>query len=151
MCYRFKNKSLKREIDMRRPKLSRYRGFSFVEIMAVVVIIGILAGAVALKFKDYIDKAKIDRAKGDLKTIVIALESFQLDKGRLPSNDEGLDVLSIKTKNDPWGRPYQYNSPGSDTEFEVICFGRDGIEGGDGIDGDIYSWQLGDVEEEDLQ
>ena len=116
--------------------------------MAVVIIIGILAGAVAIKFKDYIDKSKINRAKGDIATIVTAVESYYADKGNYPTNDEGLDVLNLTAKNDPWSRSYQYNCPGRDSDFEIICLGRDGIEGGDGIDADIYSWELGKADEE---
>ncbi len=137
-----------RETNMRRTTYHRYRAFSFVEIMAVVIIIGILAGAVAIKFKDYIDKSKVNRAKGDMATIVTAVESYYADKGNYPTNDEGLDVLNITTKNDPWGRPYQYNCPGRESDFEIICLGRDGTEGGDGIDGDIFSWELGQTEAE---
>lgn len=129
-------------------KNNRCRGFSFVEIMAVVIIIGILAGAVAIKFKDYIDKSKVNRARGDIATIVTAVESYYADKGNYPSNDEGLDALNISTKNDPWGRAYQYNSPGREEDFEIICLGRDGTEGGDSIDADINSWELGQTSAE---
>lgn len=126
----------------------RYRAFSFVEIMAVVIIIGILAGAVVMKFKNSIDKSKVNRAKGDIATIITAVETYYADKGHYPTNDQGLDVLNITTKNDPWGRPYQYFSPGKEGDFEIICLGRDGIEGGEDIDGDIYSYELGKVDEE---
>lgn len=138
-----------RKSDMRCLSNKRYRGFSFVEIMAVVIIIGILAGAVAFKFKNYIDKSKVNRAKGDMATLVTAIESYYADKGKYPSNDDGLDVLNITTKNDPWGRPYQYYSPGREGDFDIICLGRDGMEGGEGIDADINSWELGQVQEED--
>ena len=132
---------------MQHSSTSSYRGFSFVEIMAVVIIIGILAGAVAIKFKDYIDKSKVNRAKGDIATIITAVESYYADKGNYPTNDDGLDVLKITTQNDPWGRGYQYNFPGRESDYDIICLGRDGMEGGSGIDGDINSWELGQSQE----
>jgi general secretion pathway protein G len=123
----------------------RARGFSFVEVMVVIVIIGLLAGAVTLKVSHYLDTAKVNRAKSDLATIVAAVEAAYLTTGRYPANDQGLRNLPLKSRLDPWGTPYDYNSPGRHGEpFEVICFGADGREGGEGVDADIYSWQLGD-------
>ena len=119
------------------------RGFSLIEVMVVVVIIGMLAGAVALKVTDYMDSARVNRAKSDLATIVNGVEKYYLDHGGFPSNSQGLEKISVKNKTDPWGNPYQYNRPGQRGEpFEVICFGADGREGGEGINADIYSWQL---------
>jgi general secretion pathway protein G len=120
----------------------RRRGFSLVEIMVVVVIIGLLAGAVAIKVGDYVDKAKTNRAKSDIATIVNALETVYADKGRYPSNEEGLASLPLKNFTDPWERPYQYNQPGRSGPFEVISYGADGVEGGEGPNADIASWHL---------
>jgi general secretion pathway protein G len=118
--------------------------------MVVVVIIGLLAGAVALKVTGYMDTAKVNRAKSDIAVIVDAIEAHYLETSRYPTNDEGLENLPLKNRTDPWGNQYQYNSPGQkDEPFEVFSFGADGREGGDGISGDIFSWQLGDVEKED--
>jgi general secretion pathway protein G len=114
--------------------------------MVVVVIIGMLAGAVTLKVVDYMDTAKVNRAKSDIATIVDAVENYKLTHGEYPDNADGLDKLPLKTRTDPWGNPYQYNSPGQSEPFDVFSFGGDGREGGEGIDADIYSWQLGDVE-----
>ena len=119
------------------------RGFSLVEVMVVVVIIGILAGAVALQVSDYTSDARQARAESDIATIVDAIETYRLKEGRYPSNSEGLDNLSIKTQNDPWGNAYGYNKPGQgDAAFEVFTLGADGREGGEGVNKDIYSWQL---------
>ncbi|MFO8014771.1 MAG: type II secretion system protein GspG [Phycisphaerae bacterium] len=132
----------------RRPRRGR-PGFSFIEIMVVVVIIGLLAGAVAMKVTGYMDTAKVNRAKSDIAVIVNAIEARYLETSRYPANEEGLDELPLKNRTDPWGNPYQYNSPGRDDEpFEVFSFGADAREGGEGIHRDIYSWQLGDVDEE---
>lgn len=129
---------------MKNAPWTRHAGFSFIEVMIVVVIIGLLAGAVALKVSDYVDKAKLNRAKSDIATVVNAIESFYADQGRYPNNDEGLDVLPLKSKSDPWGRPYQYNQPGRNGPFEVLCYGADGREGGEGPDADITSDNLED-------
>ncbi len=121
---------------------SRSGGFSFIEVMVVVVIIGLLAGAVAIKVGDYTDKAKINRARSDIATIVSAVEAFYADRGRYPANDQGLAVLPLKGATDPWGRPYVYNAPGARGPFEVLCYGADGVEGGEGAGADISSDDL---------
>ncbi len=125
---------------------TRRGGFSFIEIMVVVVIIGLLAGAVALKVSDYVDEARINRAKSDIATIVGAVEHYRNKHSRYPGNDEGLSKLPIKTRIDPWGNPYEYNSPGQEAPFEVISYGADGRQGGDGINADILSTDLGEVD-----
>lgn len=146
------------ELDQRAPR--RWRsgqvrrsgrvrpGFSFIEVMVVVVIIGLLAGAVTLKVSNYMDTAKVNRAKSDLATIVAAVEAYYVANSRYPTNDEGLKGLPLKSRSDPWGAPYEYNCPGRNgAAFEVISLGADRREGGDGINADIYSWQLGDGSE----
>jgi len=136
-----------RKLGPRPCALGPASGFSLIEVMVVVVIIGMLAGAVAIKVTGYMDTAKINRAKSDIATIVDAIEAYYLSNSRYPSNDEGLENLPLKNRKDPWGRPYEYNSPGRDEPFEVISFGADGREGGQDINADIYSWQLGETEE----
>lgn len=118
------------------------KAFSFIEVMFVILIIGLLAGAVAMKVGGYMDKAKLNRAKSDIAVMINAIESFYAEKGNYPSNDEGLSVLPIKNSADPWGRPYQYNQPGRNEPFEVISYGADGREGGEGADRDITSETL---------
>ena len=139
------------DLEMKRTKCpTRVRrrtargGFSLVEVMVVVVIIGMLAGAVAVGVKSYMSSARVNRARSDIATIVDAVESYALENG-YPGNDRGLEVLPLKNRTDPWGRPYQYNNPGQENQpFEVFTFGADGKPGGDGEDADIYSWQLGE-------
>lgn len=118
------------------------RGFSFIEVMVVVMIIGLLAGAVAINVRSRIDKAKVNRARSDIATIVNALESYYAEHGKYPGNEEGLESLDLKGFIDPWNRPYQYNQPGSAGPFEVLSYGADGQEGGSGADADVTSDQI---------
>lgn len=134
------------EATTRRRASRRHQAFTFIEIMVVVVIIGLLAGAVAIKVSDYVDKAKLNRARSDIATLVNAVESYYADRGTYPSNEDGLGVLPIKSATDPWGRPYQYNQPGRNEPYEVICYGADGREGGEGADRDISSETLAEKE-----
>ncbi len=125
----------------------RTGGFTFIEIMAVVVILGILAGAVVLSVGHYTDKARVNRAKSDIATIVSALEAHYAEHARYPTNEERLKGLGLKNLLDSWGREYQYNSPGREGPYEVISFGADGREGGEGVDGDITSDGLDDQQD----
>ena len=128
-----------------RARRQRRGGFTFIEVMVVVVIIGMLAGAVTLKVRDYMDTAKVNRARSDIATIVDAVEAYHMTHSQYPSAADGLGVLQIKSRNDPWGQPYEYNElPGQDPAFEVYSLGGDRRPGGDGIDADIFSSQLGE-------
>jgi len=131
----------------------RRRGFSLVELMVVIVIIGLLAGAVTLGVRNYLHRAKQSVARKEIATIVEALETFYAVCDRFPTNEEGLALLAGPSEKfpeplltaqpkDPWGRPYQYNCPGRSAAYDVICYGADGREGGDGIDADISSANL---------
>lgn len=135
--------------DTRTQANRRRHGFSLIEVMVVVVIIGMLAGAVALKVGGYMTTARANRAQSDIASIVDAIEAYHLTHSRYPSNEEGLSVLPLEKTNDPWGRPYGYNRPGQEGPYEVFTLGEDGREGGEGADADIYSWQLGDAEPTD--
>ena len=128
-------------------------GFSLVELIVVMVIIGMLAGLVAVRTRSYLIASKQNVAKAEIANMVKALESFYADQGRYPTNDEGLAILTEGTNSfvdgflpkiakDPWDREYEYVSPGSDSAFEVLCLGADGKEGGEGADRDISSEQL---------
>ena len=132
---------------MRLSKFMCWRsGFTLVEIMIVVVIIGLLAGVVTYATTGYLDKAKREKARTDIVVYSGAIDSFQLDQGRYPSNQEGLSLLVPKwikaVQKDPWGRPYQYVQPGKTAPYEVICYGADGRAGGSGSDADISSADL---------
>lgn len=136
---------------MNRPPMYRtiYKhatGFSLIEVMVVVVIIGLLAGAVAIKVTGYMDTAKVNRARADIATIVDAVEAYYVSHSRYPDNNDGLSKLPLKSLTDPWGRAYEYNSPAQMEPFEVYSLGADGRVGGEQADADIYSWQLGRME-----
>ena len=129
------------------------RGFSLIEMLAVLALMAIVAGVVALSVRPLMLKGKQDAATAEVGVIANALEGFYGVYGRYPTNEEGLDILRRKSEKldealltqdpiDPWGNPYQYNTPGRDGPYEVICFGADGREGGDGGDADIGSWDL---------
>ena len=131
----------------------RCRGFSLIEVMVVVVIIGLLAGVVTINVRGYLVKAKQTAARDEIRTIVIALETFNTAYNRYPTNEEGLAAITrpssklpepplLGVPDDPWGQPYQYNSPGSVGPYEVICYGANGRSGGSGADADISSNNL---------
>jgi general secretion pathway protein G len=122
-------------------RASRRSGFSLVEIMVVVVIIGLLAGVVTYATTGMLDKAKRRKAAVDISSLTGALDIYYGDHGRFPSNQEGLAALAPQyvkvVQNDPWGRPYLYVQPGRGGAYDVISFGADGREGGTGADADI--------------
>jgi general secretion pathway protein G len=128
-----------------------HRGFTLVELMVVIVLIGLLSGAVTLSVRGYLVSGKQDVARMEISKISQALETMYSAQGRFPTNDEGLEVLAepsekfpegilSKVPSDPWGRSYQYNTPGRGRAYEIVCLGADGREGGDGADKDITSY-----------
>ncbi len=139
---------------------TKQRGFTLIEVMVVVVILGILAAIIVPKVMDRPDQARITKAKLDIQGIENALQNYKLDNFHYPSTDQGLEALvqkpsgSPEAKNwrqggylqrmpkDPWGHPYQYLSPGAHGDVDITSLGADGRSGGDGIDADINSWQL---------
>jgi general secretion pathway protein G len=132
----------------------KYPGFSLIEMLAVLALMAIVAGIVTLSVRPLMLKGKQNAARTEIGNICNALEGYFSVYGQYPSNSEGLAVLRRKSEKineplltqdpiDPWGRPYQYNSPGRDgAPYEVISFGADGREGGTGGDKDIASWDL---------
>jgi len=134
-------------------------GFTLLEIMVVVVILGVLAALVVPKIISRPDEARAVAARQDVASLMQALKLYRLDNQRYPSTEQGLQALvarpasaplapSWKTggylerlPNDPWGRPYQYLNPGVKGEVDVMSFGADGQPGGEGANADIGSWQ----------
>jgi general secretion pathway protein G len=134
------------------------QGFTLLEIMVVVVIIGLLVAAVAPQFIRQIDTAEINRAKQDIRSIETSLNLYRLDNFRYPSTSEGLDALVTNPGEnvapnwkqylreiplDPWQQPYHYASPGQrGGDFDVFTYGADRQEGGEGVNADIGNWDL---------
>ena len=116
-------------------------GFTLLELLVVIVIIGLLAGYVAPRYFSQVGKSEVQVAKAQIESFEKALDQFRLDNRRYPTSQEGLDAIRPYLKkavpNDPWGRPYVYRSPGDRGEFELLSFGRDGKAGGSGDDADI--------------
>ena len=140
-----------------RARRSLARGFTLIELMVVMVIIGVLAALIVPNVLDRTDDARATAAKTDIANIVQQLKMYRLDNQRYPTAEQGLQALIAKPTsgpipnnwkpyldklpNDPWGRPYQYLSPGIKGEIDVMSFGADGQSGGEGKDADIGSWQ----------
>lgn len=136
------------------------KGFTLIEIMVVVVILGILATVVVPNFMGRPDEARQVKAKQDIATIMQALQLYRLDNNRFPSTAQGLQALVTKPeqeplpnnyksggyigklRDDPWGNAYQYLNPGLQSEVDVISYGADGEPGGEGVNADITSASL---------
>ncbi len=137
----------------------REAGFTLIEIMVVIAIIGILATLIVPKIMGRPDEARAIAAKHDVGTIVQAMKLYRLDIGRYPTTEQGIKALVEKPTSepvpqnwkaggyldsipkDPWGNPYQYANPGTRSEIDVYSFGADGKPGGTGNDADIGNWQ----------
>ncbi|CAI8211899.1 MAG: Type II secretion system protein G [Alphaproteobacteria bacterium] len=124
-------------------------GFSFIELMVVIVIIGLLTSVVALNVLPSQDRAMSEKARADVAILAQAIEMFRLENLRYPSMDDGLEALLpdgatpgyIKAlPKDPWGNDYVYLIPGENGVFDVMSFGADGRLGGEGEDADIGNW-----------
>lgn len=135
---------------------SRARGFSLIEIMVVVVILGILAAIVVPKIISRPDEARVVKAKQDILAIQNALDLYRLDNGSYPTTDQGLAALVTKPDSnpipdhwqaylkalprDPWGRDYLYLNPGEHGEIDIFTYGADGQPGGNGVNAEIGNW-----------
>ncbi|WP_291319818.1 type II secretion system major pseudopilin GspG [Desulfonatronospira sp.] len=138
-------------------------GFSLIELMIVVVILGLLAGVLVPRIMDRPDEARVTAAKTDIRTLEQALRLYYLDNGRYPTTEQGLEALINRPESDPvprnwrsrgyleassaprdpWGNEYIYRSPGDQgRDYEIISLGADGEEGGTGFDSEIRSWEI---------
>jgi len=137
------------------PRRSAARGFTLLELLVVMVIIGLLAGYVGPKFFGQIGKSEVKAAKAQIDALQKALDQYRLDVGRYPSTEQGLAALNTKPADepkwagpylakavpkDPWGNDYQYRSPGEHGEYDLLSLGKDGRPGGEGEDADLTSW-----------
>jgi general secretion pathway protein G len=143
-----------------KPQRHGARGFTLIEILVVVVILGILAALVVPRIMERPDEARVVAAKSDIRAITGALKLYRLDNGVYPSTDQGLQALVVRpdtgviprnwkkggyldrVPKDPWDSPYQYLNPGVHGEIDVFSLGADGAPGGEGINADIGSWDL---------
>jgi general secretion pathway protein G len=140
-------------------RLAAQRGFTLIEIMVVVIIIGLLAAVVVPQFLGRVDDARVAKAKQDIQAIETGLTMFKLDNFSYPNAELGLHALVEKPNDpnvrnwrpegylkhlpkDPWGHDYQYQYPGTHGEYDLYSFGRDGQAGGEGPDADIGNWNL---------
>lgn len=151
---------LYRRPPMRMRQIYGQHGFTLIEILVVVVILGILVGLVAPRIMQRPDEARLVAAKNDIRAVISALKLYRLDNGTYPSTDQGLLALVQKpdagniprnwkaggyldrVPKDPWDLEYQYLNPGIHGEIDVFSLGADNAPGGEGIDADIGSWNL---------
>jgi len=133
----------------------RQAGFTLLELLIVLVILGLLIGYVAPNYFKQEDKSKVKAARAQIKALEEALDQYRLDVGRYPSTEQGLSALTAQPQGesrwqgpylkkavpaDPWGNPYQYRSPGEHGEVDLYSFGKDGQPGGTDLAADITNW-----------
>jgi general secretion pathway protein G len=141
---------------------TRERGFTLIEIMAVVLIIGLLSALVGVAIFPQIDKARVNTTKTQIRMLDGALETYRMDNARFPTSEQGLRALIVpppdarstqsylrekRVPDDPWGNPYQYEAPGQHNQdgYDLWSLGADGSPGGEGVDADIGNWAEDDA------
>lgn len=149
------NPRMSDSIKIKATGLRRERGFTLLELLVVMVIIGLLVSYVGPKYFKQVGKSEIKTARAQIDALEKALDQYRLDTGHYPSTAQGLEALFAKPAGetrwdgpylkkdvppDPWGNPYQYKSPGEHGEIDLYSFGRDGQVGGTGEDADITNW-----------
>lgn len=137
------------------PRMASKRGFTLLELLVVMVIIGLLAAYVGPKYFSQVGKSETKMAQAQIDSLEKALHQYRLDVGHYPSTEQGLNALIANPGNeprwqgpylskriplDPWNNPYQYKYPGEHNDFDLFSFGKDGQPGGTGEDADITNW-----------
>jgi general secretion pathway protein G len=146
----------KRAADMTQASHRAYRGFTLLELLVVMVIIGLLVGYVAPMYFKQVGKSEVKVARAQIEAFGKALDQYRLDSGHYPTTEQGLQALTTKPADetrwdgpylkkgvplDPWGAAYIYKRPGTKGEYDIVSLGKDGAPGGTGEDADIGSWE----------
>jgi general secretion pathway protein G len=137
-------------------RLHNKRGFTLLELLVVMVIIGLLVGYVAPMYFKQVGKSEVKTARAQIESFGKALDQYRLDTGHYPTTEQGLGALTAKPADevkwdgpylkkgvptDPWGTAYQYKRPGTKGEYDIVSMGKDGVPGGTGEDADLGSWE----------